>query len=392
MSATTTARIVFAVLAIGFFATPIAARVLGVTAESFENRPFAAPPRVSQGWDAFGQTTRFLTDRMPLRAQAVRANTRIWTDVFGATPRYAGQATIAEDAALPFAGAAEEQPEQSGRPAEAPDAAVAAQVVRGRDGWLYLQAEQDRACAPAVAIPVALRRWSRLVATARSQGRRAVAVVAPDKASVYPEHLPADFPNADCAERGKRELWGLLERSAPRTGVLPLRAALLREKGEGGDLLYMRKDSHWNDAGSLSLVRESLAALGREVRLEAAEVVDAGEGPYTGDLTALLGAPENDVRPLRQLARDPGAPKVPGRALLVKDSYGEVPTAQLAPYFEDLRTILWVGTPPERIAREVARADTIVFETVEREFAARAARDGAVGAVTQALRRLSAGR
>lgn len=391
MSATATARTVFAILAIAFFATPIAARVVGVTAESFENRPFAGAPRLSQGWDAFGQTTRFLTDRMPLRAQAVRANTRIWTDVFGATPRYAGQVTIAGDAALPFAGAVE-QPDQSEQPGGPDGAAAAAQVISGGDGWLYLQAEQDRACAPAVATDVAVARWARLVATVRAHGRRAIAVVAPDKASVYPEHLPADFPNADCAERGKRELWSLLERSAPSTGVLPLRAALLREKGQGGDLLYMRKDSHWNDAGSLSLVRESLAALGRGVGVEPKEVVDAGEGPYTGDLTALLGAPEDDVRPLRQLAREPNAPRVPGRALLVKDSYGEAPTAQLAPYFEDLRTILWVGTPPERIAREVALADTIVFETVEREFAARAARNGAVGAVTQALRRLFAGR
>lgn len=383
MSRNRAIQLTFATLAIAFFATPIAARILGITAESFENRKLADPPKLSQGWNAFDQTTRFLTDRMPLRKQAVEANTRIWTDVLGATPRYAGDQAGAGEA-LPFAGAAAGQ-DAAAEPAAAP-AASASQVIRGDDGWLYLQAEHDRACAPAVALATALARWARLVATVRAQGKRAVVLVAPDKASVHPEQLPDEFPNADCAARGKRELWRTLERAAPRSGVLPLRQALLRERERSEGPLYMRKDSHWNSAGSLVLVRAALAAAGGGVRVLPAEVADGGDEPYGGDLTTLLGESEQDTRPVRTVARRPGAPTVPGRALLVKDSYGEMPTAQLVPYFADLRSALWVGTPPEQLAREIAGAQTVVFETVERELAARAVPGGPVELLTDALR------
>jgi hypothetical protein len=353
-------RLLFAVLAVGFFAAPIALRAVGVTAEAFENRPFATAPKLSQGWDAFGQATLFLTDRMPLRAQAVRANTRIWTDVLGTTPRYGDQGT---------------------------EGAVAAQVIRGDDGWLYLQGEQDRSCAPAIPVATALARWAGLVALVRASGRRAIAIVPPDKASVYPEHLPDDFPNEDCAASGKEELWRLLERSAERTGVLPLRAALLREKRREADPLYLPRDSHWNDVGALSLVRESLARLDAGIGVRPSEAVDPGDAAYVGDLTALLGETEGGTHPQRTIVRDPRARRVPGRTLLVKDSYGEASTPQLAPYFEDLRTVLWVGTPAQRIGREIAAADTVILETVEREFALRAGPEGFVGPLAVELRK-----
>jgi alginate O-acetyltransferase complex protein AlgJ len=376
-------RLLFAVLAIGFFATPIAARVLGVTAESFENRRFAEAPKLSQGWDTFQQTGRFLTDRMPLRAQAVRANTRIWTDLFGTTPRYASRDATGEDGALPFAGSTDRAGDEGAGAA----AQTAQQVLPGRDGWLYLQGELDRACAPIVPLPEALDRWAALVATVRASGRRAVALVPPDKASVYPEHLPDDFPNASCAAAGKRAIWRLLERSARRTGVMPLRAPLLVRKRRERELLYTRKDSHWNTVGSLELVRAALAAAGGGIAIAPGEVVDAGEGTYTGDLTTLLGAPESDTRPSREIARRAVAPLVPGRTLLVKDSFGDAPGAQLMPYFEDLRLLGWFGTPMKQVAREVRLADMVVFETVEREFTFRAAPGDVVDQLTVALRK-----
>jgi alginate O-acetyltransferase complex protein AlgJ len=383
MSAKTAIRLTFALLAIGFFAAPIAARMLGITAEAFENRRFADPPKLSQGWNAFQQTGRFLTDRMPLRAQAVRANTRIWTDVFGATPRYGGgQPALADDGALPFAGAAE-QPGQPAPPAAAPDPA---QVIRGNDGWLYLQGEQDRACAPAVGVKAALDRWAELVAVVRASGRRAVAVVAPDKASIYPEHLPGDFPNADCAVAGKQALWGVLERSPASAGVVPLRRALLDRKRRGGEQLYLTKDSHWNEQGSLTLVRAALAAVGGGVRVAPAEILDSGTREYTGDLTTLLGESETDVAPVRVVARAADAPRVAGRTLMVRDSYGDAAAPQLAPYVTVFQDALWFGSTAPQLAREVALADTVIFETVEREFAFRAAPDGPVAALTAALR------
>lgn len=373
MNRTHLIRVAFAVIALGFFVTPVALRAVGVTAEAFENRPFATAPKLSQGWDAFQQTTAFLIDRMPLRAQAVRANTRIWTDVFGTAPRY-GQDPLGADQALPFAGNAEE----GAAPGQPTAAQNAQQVLPGEDGWLYLQNEQDVACNPPLDPSKALERWSALVRTVRSSGRHAVLIVPADKATIYPEYLPGDFEVKDCAARGKREMWSVLDGAPASSGVIGLREALLAEKRRRTGEIYMSKDSHWNTIGALVGVRQVLTSIGRDVRVRASELVRLPPTKYTGDLTNLIGNPEETTTPTLGVKRAPDAPRVPGRTVFVGDSFGQTPFAQLQPYFEQLRWAPWVGTPPAKLIREIQLADTVIFETVEREFAPRASDPGIV--------------
>ena len=349
-------------------------------AEAFENRRFAEAPELAQGWGAFEQGTRYLIDRMPLRAEAVRANTRIWTDVFGTVPRYADGAGQEEALAFGQEGEATAQPP-----------ATAAQVLSGKDGWLFLTGEQQNACMPPLSIDEALVRWARLVSVVRQSGRRAVVLVAPDKASVYPEYLPDDFALEDCARAAKARMWRLLEQLGRPRGVVPIRDRLLRAKRRSAEPVYLRKDSHWNQIGSLELVDEVLERFGGGVRVAQADV-RASETSYTGDLTTLLGAPESDVRPERTVARTPGAPRVAARALMVGDSYGEIVLPQLRPYFARLRSAGWVGSPPQQLADEIARAEVVIFETVERDIGFRAsdvgpASPGFVDLVRQRLAR-----
>jgi alginate O-acetyltransferase complex protein AlgJ len=383
MARTTIVRLTIAALAIGFFAAPIAARMVGITAEAFENRKFAEAPKLSQGWDAFQQTSQFLTDRMPLRAQAVRANTRIWTDVFDTTPRYGQQTMLADDQALPFAGDAEQPPD----PNEQTPQQKAAQVLQGEDGWLYLQGELDRACGAFVPFERAIARWLALTETIRASGRDVVLIVAPDKASVYPEHLPEEYASDDCALAEKDRFWGLLERAERRGAAVALRDDLVRAKTRAGDDLFARKDSHWTTLGSLTLVRAALDSVGGGVRMRAGEIVDPGRAAYQGDLTVLLGTPEADTRAEREIRRAAAAPRVPGRTLLVGDSFGDAPLGPLRAYFGQLDHALLVVTPLRRIAAQVEAADTVILETVERDFTFRASDGGVVEALRAVLRK-----
>lgn len=161
-------RLLSAFLAVGFFATPIALRAVGIRARAFENRRFAAAPNLDEGWGFFDETTRFLVDRMPLRYQAVHANTWIDLNVFDTTPHYGenGLSGVQNDLALPFTG----RPDQNSAglssvnpatkasagsaPAQPPPPPTATQVVLGRDGWLFLQGVFDRACAPFIPFPL----------------------------------------------------------------------------------------------------------------------------------------------------------------------------------------------------------------------------------------------
>jgi hypothetical protein len=384
-------RIIVAVLGIAFFATPIGLRAVGVTAHPFENRALARAPKLSQGFDAFNQTTRFFVDRMPLREQAVRANTWLSRHIFDTTPRY-GQGSFAEagGSGLPFGQPLGSRPAAPRRAANQPSPS-GNQAVVGRDGWLYLQGELDRLCYQFVPYTEALAEWERLAAVVGASGRRAVVIVVPDKSSVFPEHLPASFAKKQCSEQNRRMLWGLLEQAGGQ-GVVGLRAKLLAAKRSAGEALYRRTDSHWTTVGSLAMVDAVLARVGGGVREQASEVVDPGPVDYTGDLTTLLGSREPDREQRREIRRRRGAQRVPGRTLLVKDSYGDLAVPQLAPYFAQLDAIDWVGSSPSAIADAVARSRTVIFETVEREFDYRAFALGEAGPPLLAALRSRLGR
>jgi alginate O-acetyltransferase complex protein AlgJ len=381
-------RLVFAVLAIAFFATPLALRAVGVTARPFENRVLAGPPRLSQGWNAFDEASRFFVDRMPLREQAVRANTWISRHIFDTTPRYGqGAFAAAAQSGLPFGQPLAPQPAPAQRPRPNQPAPAGNHAVVGRDGWLYLQGELDRACSPPITYAQAVSDWKQVLALVRASGRRAVVLVVPDKSTIYPEHLPESFQDKQCSEHNRQTLWAAIDAASPGN-VVGLRSPLLAAKRRAGDGLYRRKDSHWSTLGSLALVQAALERIGGGVRLRPSEIVDPGPGTYTGDLTTLVGAAEQDRVQQRNVQRARGARRVPGRTLFVYDSYGQIGLAQVAPYFVNFRSVDWSQTVPTRRAEEVARSDTVIFETVEREFDYRASDLGEAGpALLAALRR-----
>lgn len=359
-------RTLFAIVAVVFFATPVTLRAVGVTANPFENRRLAEAPSLSQGWDAFDQATRFLTDRMPLREEAVRADSYISRHIFDTTPRYAARGGGAEtDRALPFAGA--QQGDGAGAAAAGGAAGQATRVDEGKHGWLYLADEFTAACSPTVPVERAVTAWRRLVSIVRASGRRAVVLVAPDKGSIYPEHVSLGHRTGACARRGKERLWNLLERTAHSDDVIPLRRALLSRKRRSRKLLYSRTDSHWNQRGATTLVEAALRRVGGRVGVARGEIVERGNVSFTGDLTTLLGDPQTETGPRLEVHRSARARRVRGRTVYVLDSFGDIVNPQLIPYIEQFRRVPW-DTPPRQLLDAIAGADTVIFQVVERDF------------------------
>lgn len=372
-------RLLFAAVAILFFVTPIALRAVEVRAPEFENRRLAAAPRIADGWNFFDEATRFLIDRMPLRYQAVRANTWIDLHIFNTTPVYGldGLGGVTHDLALPFTGrpAQDRASLTAGAAAGRSTAkqtqppATASQVITGRDGWLFLQGVFNRACTPFVSFEFAASRWEELLRVIRDSGRRVELLVAPDKSTIYPEYVAADTPDLLCALHGTAALWSVIEsRSAVQAGIVGLRKPLLAAKRPTHDLLYYRTDSHWNSVGSLTFVESTLPALSRTVRVLPAEIVNTGYARYSGDLLALLGEKGSEQAPGRTIKRAAGAPVVPGRTVVVGDSYADAAMSQVSPYFASIGLLYWVNNSPQQIADGIAGSRNVVLETVEREF------------------------
>ena len=126
-------RRVFAVLALLFFCLPVGLRAVGITVRPFENRELAGAPKLSDGWNAFDQGTRFFVDRLPLREQAVRANTWISLHVWDTLPDYA-RARNGKDDALPFGAPQAKAPPSAGGDAGGDEATGNGTTVRAQPG------------------------------------------------------------------------------------------------------------------------------------------------------------------------------------------------------------------------------------------------------------------
>lgn len=382
MRRTTAIHVLFAVLAIAFFAAPLAARLVGVTAESFENRRLAQPPKLSQGWEGFQQASRYLTDRMPLRAQAIRLNTRIWTDVFGTDPLYERDEALSADRALPFAGVRAEDRGAKGRESGLQGPVTAS---TGQRGWLFNGSETDVACAQKVPSDAILRRWASLVKATRETGRSSVMFAVPEKSSVYPEYLPESDPHKDCALEKKDERWSYLSEYGPDLGVFELRSELVRLKKRLGDQLFEVKDTHWTTLGSLTLVAAALDAVGDGIQIEDGEVVNRGRVSYTGDLDVASGRDGTAETFEYDIVRDRDAPRVPGRTVLVGDSFAYRKIHVFEPYFAHIESVSLVQPLPE-VIDAIRRADHVIYEAVETNLAEKADDDPSlVTAIRDAL-------
>jgi hypothetical protein len=365
------ARRVIAALAIAFFALPLAVRATGVTARPFENRALAPRPSLDAGWNVFDQATRFFVDRMPLREQAVRAYSWTAQHVFGVSPSWRRELLANEPpaAALPqdnAAAAAQPKP----APRATGDTRVAnAQVLRGSDGWLFLAQDVDRACSLATPWPPAVALVEAIAREIRRSGRPVAFVIVPNKSTIYPEHLATEAlgPRWQCAVRGQRALWSLLD-SSREPGVLALRDDLRRAKQTTPDALFHRTDSHWNAVGASVALPGILERFGNDVRMRPGELVTRPPVPYTGDLTVLLGTPEKDATPDREIRRSAGAHVLSGTTLMLQDSFGDAIKPLLEPYVHTLDVGVWVLLGIDQMWEMIERAERVVIEIVEREL------------------------
>jgi hypothetical protein len=363
-----TGRRVVAVLAIVFFALPLGLRAAGVKARPFENRALAPPPSADAGWEFFDETTRFFVDRMPLREQAVRAYSWTAQHMLDTSPSWRRELLAGEPLTAAQPQLKDPQTPAATDPASGDTRVASSPVLRGSDGWLYVADELGRACTRATPWPVVVKRLEAIARLIRRSGRPVAIVIAPDKSTIYPEHIDTKAAAElwRCAQAGRDKLWSLLKKTR-EPSLLGLRDDLLRAKRTTRDVLYHRQDTHWNYVGASVAVPPILERLGT-VRARPGEIAPGPEQEYTGDLTVLLGTSETDTTPSRVVRRRAGAPVLPGTTLLLQDSFGNALKPILAPYAKTLATGLWVNLGVDQMWDMINKADSVVLQIVEREL------------------------
>lgn len=175
-----------------------------------------------------------------------------------------------------------------------------ATVVIGREGWLYYNAEDGLNlldyCGLAPFTEKDLDTIEHNLTTTRDElRRRGIAfalLVAPNKHTIYPEHLPERIR----ALAGRTRLDQLAERLGRRPDILFVDVRKTLEEGKSRRPLYFRADTHWNGYGAHLAVRDLLAGLDRAgipmvlPREEQLALTTQERAGY--DLITMLGLPD----------------------------------------------------------------------------------------------------
>jgi alginate O-acetyltransferase complex protein AlgJ len=225
--------------------------------------------------------------------------------------------------------------------------------------------------------------------------------IAPDKSSAHPELLPDDFAGRKCMEERKDAFWSSLLSRAD-VEVIDPRPALSTFESEAGERVWRPNDTHWGPAGAAvfsKTVAEAIEpALAETSRITAGPVVD-----LPGDLSQMLGDLKQDPTPTARIERDgvtlrvegreisqnevpdleygpvtvtatsSDVPMIPGKTLLLGDSFFEASRLQFPAYYSSLTYIhnmsAEVPGAADAVGALLAESDTLIFEMVERSAA-----------------------
>jgi alginate O-acetyltransferase complex protein AlgJ len=344
----------------GSFRTPRAA------SNPFEKRVAEPLPPMPDGRMALreypAQFERFFDDRFGMRATLVHVDHWLKAIVFGVSP--------------------------------------VSKVLIGKSGWLYFRGEDSKAfdrwyrgnetIADAMLIAFRdelLRRRDFLA----SRGIPFLAVVVPEKYSVYPEFLP-DWA-IRVAQQTPLDRLGVELARYPQLAFIDLRGPLMAAKGH--DRLYYQTDSHWNYLGATIGYEVLMAKVAQA--LPGSSVAPVTRPPYvptmdyySGDLAQMLGLQrqfrETDIAPLgkilaapesrcakRDAAADapnvetyvytcPNAPRL--TALVYRDSMAVPLIPMLAENFARTTFVTSVQLEPALVER--LQPDIVIEELVER--------------------------
>ena len=250
-------------------------------------------------------------------------------------------------------------------------------VVLGKDGWLYFAdtLPDYTGLAPMTDREIfsAARNLALISEYCESQGAEFLFTVAPNKNSLYPEHMPA-VPRNDLPSNAER-----LAESLAREGVHFLDLfSLFRGQEEA---LYFKTDSHWNGKGAALAADGVNRALGRssnyfdgpftQDEVHKGDLYDmlypAGDGleadlVYGGALAFEYDAPIRSAENLTIMTHGGGK----GSLLMFRDSFGN----NLYPYLADsFDTSLFSRSMPYRLDLVSQReADFVAAELVERNL------------------------
>ena len=243
--------ILYAVLFFAICLFPVAGLAVPEREEVSENRTRAKAPALKDenGWnpDFLSDAGEWFQDHFGFRQELVTVNALMQGKIFGVS--------------------------------------AAGSVIQGTDGWLYYQDSLNDYLGAGLMSDRALfnvaHSLSMMQEYAERQGADFLFTIAPNKNSLYGEHMPYYDSLKVSDEKNMDRIVPWLEKEGVHY------AALSQVFAEQEEVLYHKKDSHWNNKGAALAADTLLAALGRE-HLPYVEAPGETRKDFTGDLDKML--------------------------------------------------------------------------------------------------------
>nr|WP_242613352.1 hypothetical protein [Herbihabitans rhizosphaerae] len=381
------------ICALVFFAGPAALWVFGGRPSELENHKLASFPGLDSGWAFFTGLGNWATDQLVFRGGAIDAADWISRTLFGEPPPLdqGGRSPVGPLPNPPGGiGGVPNPPNVEGPTPGVPGTEGFRRVIEGSDGWLYFGYDTDAKCQPTKPLAESIAGLNRLRDAITASGRKLVLVVAPDKTTMVPEHLPGTYPGRDCANAAAPELWRAVTKDAKALDVRPALQAAGREAGRP---VYHQQDTHWTDEGSVAMVRAVAEHLSPGVT--ATWQVSDGK-PWSGgaDLATMVGKRAKkegmayEIRPdgFNNRSQDPVKPgmaqpthrqsdpvggTIDKPTTVIGDSFTEITSKYLPAAFSNvtMQSYMAINDTPTQVANQMANSEIVVLQVVERNIA-----------------------
>jgi len=325
--------------------TPLVGMIFAPTTQTTENKVLASVPSVTEDGrlnaDYLEQLGNYFADHFALRQQLVSLDAALRGKVFGVS--------------------------------------TVDSVVVGRDGWLfYSDTLNDFTGRMPMSERCLFNIANNLSITGQyvnSRGAQFIFTVAPNKNSLYPQFMPYTIKGTDLAAHNAIRLGEELRRLG--VNYVDLFALF----GGREEVLYLARDSHWNNDGALLAANSLLTAAGREeyIQLERTENED-----YIGDLNSMLYPLNSEPEPNAEYkldgyevtngaraADDPvivtSSSDAEGTLLMYRDSFGNTLYPFMAQAFG---TACFARAVPYNLGMymDLYLPDTVIIEKVERSI------------------------
>ncbi|MDT5295030.1 MAG: alginate O-acetyltransferase complex protein AlgJ [Acidobacteriota bacterium] len=265
-------------------------------------------------------------------------------------------------------------------------------VMLGKDGWLFHSGakEVELFSGSEPFTEAKLANWRQSLEGIRDRlkanGAQFILTFAPEKQTIYPEHLPDGLIRVR-EESRQDQLIRYLKEQHSDIHIVDLRPALREAKT--ANQVYFRTDTHWNDLGAFAAYRALAAELGRDFKaihpLSASDV-EFYDVPRSGDLAGMLGLrgvlteAGVNLRLKQPHARFEGNCFDPGqcvsekddaalpRLVMYRDSFSSYMLACVAEHFSRAVYVWDIEWKLSPALIEAERPDVVVLEMVERNL------------------------